>query len=209
MRGKRTRQLEVMVKKHNRPGAICQLALTGLLALTTLSGSSLELKTVLENTTITPPGRVDFREERHNQLLKEPMVLTGYLEYLETGRLRKVVETPFEEAFLIEKDQIAVERDGKTRKLGLRKSKSLTTMLRGIEAILTGQADRLESIFHYELSGTDCSWSLQLTPISQRIARHLTGLQVKGDGRSVTSIRIDLDGGEWHLMDILHTDSEP
>jgi len=181
--------------------------LIGLLALTSMRGWSLELETVLENTAVTPPARVEFREERHNPLLREPMVLTGYLEYLEPGRMRKVVNTPFREAFLVDQDRIEVERDGETRKLSLRKSKLLKTMFGGIEAILSGKPDQLASVFRYTLDGSSVAWSLQLEPISSRISRHLTALQVTGDEQSVTSIRFELRDGEWHLMEL--TGAEP
>lgn len=137
------------------------------------------------------------------------MVLTGYLEYLEAGWLRKVVESPFEEAFLIGPNQIEVERNGETRKVPLNKSKTLRTMLGGIEAILAGQTSKLEAVFRYELSGTEGAWSLQLAPLSRKISKHLTSLQVVGNDRSVTSIRFELKGEEWHLMEILNTDSDP
>lgn len=136
-------------------------------------------------------------------------MLTGYLEYLEAGRLRKVVETPFEEAFLVGPNQIEVERNGESRKVALNKSKALQTMLGGIEAILAGRADQLESVFRYELSGTESAWSLQLVPLSRKISRYLIGLQVVGDNKAVTSIRFELKGGEWHLMEILEIDSDP
>lgn len=177
--------------------------------LATPGAWSLELDAVLENTAVIPPDRVRFREERHNPMLKEPMVLTGHLEYLQVGVLRKVIETPFEEAFLIETDHIVIERGGETRKLALKRSRSLRTILGAIEAILSGEADKLASVFHYELSGTITAWSVQLTPISRRMRKQLTGLQVNGDDQSVTSIRVDLKNGEWHLMDILRNDSEP
>ena len=177
--------------------------------MTTTCGWSLELQTVLDNTTITPPARVGFREERHNQLLKEPMVLTGYLEYLEAGRLRKVVETPFEEAFLVGPGQIEIERNGKTRNVALNKSKTLQTMLGGIEAILAGRSEKLESVFRYELTGTENSWSLQLAPISRKISKHLIGLLVVGNDKAVTSIRFELKGDEWHLMEILQRETDP
>lgn len=137
------------------------------------------------------------------------MVLTGYLEYLEAGWLRKVVESPFEEAFLIGPNQIEVERNGETRKVPLNKSKTLRTMLGGIEAILAGQTSKLEAVFRYELSGTEGAWSLRLAPLSRKISKHLTSLQVVGNDRSVTSIRFELKGEEWHLMEILNTDSDP
>jgi hypothetical protein len=141
-------------------------------------------------------------------LLEVPLVLTGYLEYLEAGVLRKAIETPFQEALLVNTDHIVIERQGETRKLSLNKSRSLKTILGAIEAILAGEADKLAAVFDYELSGTAGSWSVKLTPISRRIARQLTSLQVYGDDESVTSIRVDLKDGEWHQMDILRDDPE-
>lgn len=185
------------------------LVLAASLLITTPCAWSLELAAVLENTTVTPPDRVGFREERHNSMLKEPLVLTGHLEYLRAGVLRKVIETPFEEAFLIESDLVVIERDGETRELPLKRSRSLSTILSAIEAILSGEADKLVSVFDYELSGTNDAWSVQLTPISRRMGKQLTSLQVDGDDESVTSIRIELKNGEWHLMDILRNDLQP
>ena len=188
-----------------------RLFLRVLVCLVLLAGARqtwpLELQEILDNTMITPPARIGFREERHNKMLKEALVLTGYLEYLEKGRLRKVIETPFQEALLIEVDRIVIERDGKTRTLPLSKSRSLKTMLGGIEAILAGQTDRLLHVFSYELDGTDSAWSMVLKPHSRRIARQLRALVVTGNYGSVTSIRFDLKDGEWHLMEIL--ESEP
>jgi Outer membrane lipoprotein carrier protein LolA-like len=170
---------------------------------------SLDIQTVLNSATVSPPARVGFREERHNKMLKEALILTGYLEYLEAGRLRKVVESPFQEALLIDNDRIEIERDGKTRTLSLSKSRPLQTMLGGIEAILAGQTARVERVFNYQLSGTADDWSMQLTPHSRRISKHLTGLLVTGNSAAVTSIRIDLKDGEWHLMEIVKTDPDP
>ena len=181
---------------------LCVLICLMLLPATRQSWS-LELQEILDHTMITPPARIAFREERHNKMLKEALVLTGYLEYLDEGRLRKVVETPFQEAFLIEVDRIVIERDGKTRTLPISKSRSLRTMLGGIEAILAGQTERLLQAFSYELDGTDSAWSLVLKPLSRRIARQLNALVVTGNYGSVTSIRFDLKDGEWHLMEIL------
>jgi len=178
------------------------------MALMTTCAWSLELATVLENAAVTPPSRVSFREERHNPMLREPMVLTGHLEYLSAGVLRKVIETPFEEAFLVDADHVTIERDGEIRKLAVNRSRSLKTILGAIEAILSGESDKLKSVFNYELSGTADAWSVQLTPISRRIAKRLEGLQVTGDNQSVTSIRIVLESGEWHIIDILRNDSE-
>jgi len=170
---------------------------------------ALDLRTILENSAVTAPSRVDFREERHNPMLKEPIVLTGYLEYLRPGHLRKVIETPVKETFLVTDDYIEIDRDGKTRRLPLSKSKPIRAMLGGIEAILAGQPDKLESMFHIELSGSSCSWELMLEPRSKRVASHLTHLLVKGDDETLLSIRTDMKNSEWSLMEILPTAVEP
>jgi hypothetical protein len=170
---------------------------------------ALDLETVLENTAITAPARVAFREERHNPMFKEPIVLTGYLEYLKPGYLRKVIETPFKESFLIADDHIEISRDGKVRRLSLRKGKPIQAMLGGIEALLAGQMDKLDSVFRYELTGTSSSWSLRLEPRSRAISSHLASMLVKGDEDAMSSIRVDMEKGEWSLMDILHVKVEP
>ncbi len=191
-----------------------RLVLSGLLAIcllpcVTVHAQSLDLKTVFESIAVTAPARVAFREERHNSMLKEPIVLTGYLEYLGPGHLRKVIETPFNESFLIADDKIEIDRDGKVRKLSLRKSMPLRVLLGGIEAILAGQADKLDAMFNYELSGTSCSWTLRLEPKSSKISSHLASMLVKGNEQSVASIRVDMAKGEWSLMEILHATAEP
>jgi hypothetical protein len=186
-----------------------RLIVTTLLMLVSTYGWSLDLEAVLENTAVTPPSRVGFVEQRFNRLLKEPMVLTGYLEYVEIGQLRKVIENPFAEAFFITEDYIEIERGGKTRRLSLRKSKSMRTMFGGIEAILAGQTDKLTSLFEYELSGTSDAWTIRLEPLSGRISAHLIAMLVEGDEDSANSIRLELKDGEWSLMELLHTRPEP
>lgn len=180
--------------------AFLLLAWSSLLAT---EAPQLSLDEILTRTTVIPPARVAFREERHNPMLQEPLVLTGYLEYLDAGVLRKVIESPAPQAFLIRADEVVIERDGETRRLSLSKSRVLKTMLGAIEAILAGQPENLESLFDHEISGSDDQWSVRLTPQSPRLKRQLVGLQVNGDNESTSSIRFDLKSGEWHSITIM------
>jgi len=190
------------------PRPIIRLLLLACMLLEIAPVWSLELDEVLEKAAVAPPSRVEFREERYNPMLKEPLVLTGHLEYLSDGVLRKTIETPFEESFLIESDHIIIERAGDVRTLPLKKSRSLRTILGTIEAILSGQADEIESEFTYQIGGTSRAWSVMLAPLSRGMRRQLVSLQVTGNDQSVTSIRVDLKGGEWHVMEIFHDDVE-
>lgn len=188
--------------------AITRLLLVASMLLTMAPAWSLELDVILEKAAVAPPSRVGFREERHNPMLKEPLVLTGHLEYLGDGVLRKTIATPFEESFLIESDRIVIERAGDVRTLPLKKSRSLRTILGTIEAILSGRSDRIESEFTHQIGGTARAWSVMLAPVSRSMRRQLVSLQITGNDRSVTSIRIDLKGGEWHVMEVFHDDIE-
>jgi hypothetical protein len=181
-----------------------ELLLTTYLVLgaSPVSAQTLELDTVLARVSITPPKRVSFQELRHNKMLKEELVFSGYLEYLDEGNLRKVVEYPFAETFQVEAGQIRVERGGETKILPAKRSRGLGVMLNGIEAILTGHSERLTSDFNYELSGTEDDWTLLLLPRSKRVARQLESIRVMGDTNSVTQIRLSLDHGEWHQIDL-------
>jgi hypothetical protein len=165
--------------------------------------TALELSAVLEATRVSPPAQVTFREERHNPLFEEPLLLEGHLEYLGPGALRKVIESPFQEAFLIEAGEILMRRNGETRRLPVKRSKALETVLGAIEAILAGDVERLETVFSHDITGCASDWSVELTPRSRRIGKHLSRLQITGDDSSVGRIVIDLRDGEYHVMRIL------
>jgi hypothetical protein len=195
------------MNKVRKNGYLSNYALAVILVLLVARPSwSLELTTVLQNVSVMPPARVGFREERHNELFKDALILTGYLEYFDTHRLRKVIESPFQEALLVDADRIEITRDGNVTTVSLNKSRALRTMLDGIKAILAGHDEQLMEVFNYELSGSENDWVMKLTPKSRRIAKQLNSLLVTGSSNAVTSFRFDLQGGEWHVMEIL--DSE-
>ena len=192
--------LPISPRRSTSRGARALFALAAVLLWS--PGWSSDLATILAATAVEPPARIGFREERHNPMFKEPMVLAGRLEYLDSGTLRKVVEAPFEEDILVESNRVIVTRDGETRKLSLNRSRALKTILGAIEAVLAGNQERLEESFLCEVATTDDGWSLQMTPLSKGVARRLSGLEVTGNERAVTSIRISLPNDEWHLMQI-------
>lgn len=178
-------------------------ALVALLVVLLCSpGWSADLATILAATAVEPPARIGFREERHNPMFTEPMLLEGSLEYLGSGTLRKRVEIPFEEDILVEDDRITVIRDGRTRSVSLNRSRALKAILGAIEAVLAGDQGRLEASFRCEIMASGDGWSLRMTPLSSDVAKRLSLLEVTGNEQAVTSIRISLPNDEWHLMQI-------
>jgi hypothetical protein len=182
------------------------LWVTMLLAtlLTAAPAFSTELSEVLATSRVSPPASVTFQEERHNPLFEQPLILDGYLEYVGPGRLRKVIESPFQEALSIEAGELLITRDGETHRLPVKRNKALEALLGAFEALLSGDAVRLEAVFDYQVTGDVSDWAIDLTPKSRRIGRHLSSLQVNGDSSGVGRILIRLRDGEWHVMSIRH-----
>lgn len=179
------------------------ILIAALLFAATLA-SSTELSAILKLSRVSPPARVAFREERHNPMFESPLLLEGYLEYLGPGMLGKVIESPFQEAFSIEGGEISMIRDGEARRLPVRRSKALETMLSAFEALLSGDAGRLETVFDCQISGDASEWTIDLQPKSRRVSKHLSSLRLSGDDAGVNEILINLSDGEWHVMNILH-----
>jgi hypothetical protein len=178
------------------------LTLASLLAWP-LSAPCSSIEDILNRVAISPPASVAFREERHNSMLQEPLVLSGYMEYLAPGRMKKVIETPFSEILTISENAIRIERDGKVENLSLRRSRSLRTLLRGIVAVIAGDENHLVETFELELQQSPDGWSIHFTPRSKRIARNLESMSVHGSSDVIDSIRISLAGGEWHKIELL------
>jgi hypothetical protein len=170
---------------------------------------ALELTAVFASAGITPPARVRFEEARYNPLFEVPLELSGYLEYPAPGSLHKVVEAPFSEAFRIDDGNIRMQVDGEERELPAAAGRGLEAILGAIEAILSGDVAKLETIFEYELTGAEDDWSLELTPRSRRMSRQLERLTVSGTTDSVSTIVIDLHDGERHVMEILRVSTNP
>lgn len=169
----------------------------------------LELESLLHASAITPPGEVRFREERHSPIFKEPMVLTGTLEYLEPGVLRKTVEEPFQERYTVRPDGIIIEKNGETRELPARQSELIGGFLSGLEALLSGNEEQLARHFEPCLTGSLDNWNLQLQPKGQRLSRHLQGMQVRGVDGTLRDIRVDLGDEEWQLIELLPPADSP
>lgn len=172
--------------------------------LIALPANSSELSAILATSRVAPPSSVAFQEERHNPMFEQPLVVEGYLEYVGEGVLRKVIESPFEETLSIEAGELVITRDGKTHRLPVRRNKSLEALLGAFEALLSGDATRLEAVFDHEVSGDASNWTIDLTPKSRRVGKHLSSVQVSGDSRGVGKLLIHLDDGEWHVMNIQH-----
>jgi len=183
------------------PLSVAMLFVTLLIAAPAFST---ELSAVLATSRVSPPASVAFQEERHNPMFEQPLILDGYLEYVGSGALRKVIESPFQEALSIEAGELLITRDGETHRLPVKRNKALEALLGAFEAVLSGDDASLKAVFDHEVTGDISSWTIDLKPKSRRIGKHLSSLHVSGDSNGVSRILIRLHDGEWHAMNLRH-----
>ncbi len=173
-----------------------------LLGSPIVQATELSLTTVIANAAVTPPASVAFTEQRHSAMLKEPLLLSGQLEYLSPGQMIKSIETPFRETMRVNQQSVEVSREGRTQRISLKSNRMMLALLGGIEALLAGDNSRLDADFISTLDGSECDWNLLLQPRAKRVAKHLQSIEVKGGKTSIQSIRIQFDAQEWQLMEL-------
>jgi hypothetical protein len=128
------------------------------------------------------PASIAFTETRFSPLLREPTIVSGELRYLEMRRLDRRVTSPYRETTTIDGGTVRVERDGeRTRSFALGRAPELEGFLLAFVALLAGDSSTLEDTFTLATDGdADGAWTLELTPIDERLRRRVRSIAVFG-----------------------------
>ena len=73
---------------------------------------------------------IPFTEQRTNALLTEPLQLAGEILFTEDGTLVKTITSPFSESIRISARKVEMQRDGKSRRVSLRRRPDMRCELR-------------------------------------------------------------------------------
>jgi hypothetical protein len=159
-----------------------------------------------------PPASIAFAEVRFSSLLREPLVVSGTLEYEGAGALQRHVEIPYRENTTIRDEIVRIERDGgPVRTFALRRAPELRGLLTVMSGLLTGDGSLIAAHFSVTASGDDARWRLDLTPTDDRLREHLTGIVIVGGdaephcfvlrgNRNSASIMLLGAAAGWHLQ---------
>ena len=175
-----------------------------MLYLLALAATPISLDELVAAVGARPDERVAFREERHGELFAEPLVSTGWLEYVSaTGELLKVVEHPEPATMRVTEKAIFVEREGRTRRIALGNRPELAGMFDGMRGLMEGRADVITTRFDPVIEPRGDGWRLILLPRGERLSRRLDRLVIDGIDDRVIGICTDLDDGEWHYLEFV------
>lgn len=147
-------------------------------------------------------SRARFIEEKEVPELEQPLRATGLLAWHAPDRLEKRTLEPAEELFLIQGDQVTLERPGR----GVRETISLDAapevrpLVEALRGTLAGDAARLAQHHAVTFSGTPAAWRIVLVPRSQRVRGAVQRIVLEGEGAFLRMVETQGNDGRTRLM---------
>jgi hypothetical protein len=159
--------------------------------------ATIEADTLIAKLARPAPASIAFTEVRVSPLLREPLVVSGELEFAGPASLDRHVREPYREDTSIRGESVRVEREGEPpRSFALKRAPELRGLLTGFSALLTGDVPGLKRSFDVQAQGSDESWTLQLTPLDSRARRRLQQIEITGhDSMPRCFSLLNADGG--------------
>ena len=157
------------------------LPLVTLTLLPAIPAAALDADALIAKLARPAPARIAFTEVRVSPLLREPLVVSGELEFSGPASLERHVRKPYREDTSIRGESVRVEREGEqSRSFALKRAPELRGLLTGFSSLLTGDASGLKRSFEVQAQGTEQSWMLQLVPLDARARKRLQKLEIVG-----------------------------
>lgn len=162
---------------------------------------ALDLGTLMARMAAVRERHALFREEKRFSALSQTLVSTGRLFYRHPSFLEKRTEAPLFERLVVDADQVTIDtvEEGR-RTFTLGQAPELRALVDAVRAPLSGDLPALRRSFEPRLSGSWSAWSLDLTPLEDRVVRMLRRVSLSGSGTDVTeTLSIQANGDEMAL----------
>lgn len=147
-------------------------------------------------------GEARFSEQRFVSGLDQTLRFSGTLSFTAPDRLARYTVSPRAESFVVEGNQVTLERGGRTRALALDTQPELAAMVAALRGTLTGDATVLQRHFDLALRGGRAQWSLTLTPLEVRLLGVVREVRIDGRLAELHTVEIQLADGDRSVMTI-------
>ncbi len=164
------------------------------------AAGSLDPASLLARIAAARSVRVRFVEHKHLKLLDAPVVSSGTLRYDPPGRLEKRTESPHAETMVLQDDRLILERDGRTRSIGVDQLPAVGALVGGLRDVLAGDAGALGTRFRLVAQGTDAAWQLVLLPSDPELGALVSRILIEGGGARVARIEVLQADGDRSSM---------
>jgi hypothetical protein len=178
------------------------LLLAAALALVAGPAAALELPELMKLLAQRRSGEARFSEQRFVSGLDQTLRFAGTLSFTAPDRLARHTQTPRPESFVVEGNQLTLERGGRTRALALDAQPELAAMVTAMRGTLSGDASALRQHFKPAVRGSRAQWSLTLVPLEYRLLGVVREVRIDGRLADVQTVEVQLADGDRSVMTI-------
>jgi hypothetical protein len=147
-------------------------------------------------------GEARFVEQRFVSVLDQTLTYTGTLSFTAPDRLARHTLTPRPESFVVEGNQLTLQRGERVRRLALDNVPELAAMVEAMRGTLSGDGTALKRYFKPTVQGAASRWTLTLVPIDFRLLGVVRQLRIDGQRADVRVVELQLADGDRSVMSI-------
>ena len=173
-----------------------------LLALASLPALAFELPDLMAQLAQRQSGEARFTEQRFVAGLDQTLRSSGTLSFKAPERLARHTLAPRPESFVVEGNQITLERGGRVRQASLDTVPEMGALVAAIRGTLTGNAAVLRQHFKANVGGNAAHWTLTLLPLDERLGGTVRELRLEGQQADLLRVEVQLSDGDRSVMNI-------
>lgn len=177
-------------------------ALAALLSLSAPALAAFDVAALMKRLAATEEVRASFVERKHSPVLVASIDSSGTLLYRRPDVVEKNVAKPRAQRLRILRDEVLIERDGRTRRIAFASQPAVAAFAASLRGVLSGDAAVLERYFRLQVSGDETRWSLELTPAEASVASFVERIVVGGRGGRVERIETFEASGDRTVLEI-------
>jgi outer membrane lipoprotein-sorting protein len=147
-------------------------------------------------------GEARFAEERFVSGLDRTLNYTGTLSFSAPDRLERQTVTPRRESFVVEGNQLTLQRGERVRRLPLDSVPELAAMAAAMRGTLSGDGSALRRHFKATVDGSAARWTLTLVPLDFRLLGVVRLLRIDGLLADVRVVELQLADGDRSVTTI-------
>lgn len=147
-------------------------------------------------------GDARFVEERFVSVLDQTLRYTGTLSFHAPDRLARTTLTPRPESFVVEGNQLTLQRGERVRRLALDSVPELAAMVTALRGTLGGDGSALQRYFRPTVQGAAARWTLTLVPLDSRLLGVVRLLRIDGQHAEPRVVELQLADGDRSVMTI-------
>ena len=178
------------------------LGLFVLLSMMATHAAPLTLEGLMNKMQAVKSRQAIFNEKRSLQMLEEPLLSSGVLNYQYPNHLEKITRQPKQETLNITDNSIILTTRGKTRSIPLKSYPALWGFVESIRATLAGDRATLQKFYQIQLSGEEQNWSMVLIPKNKDMAWQVRRINLKGKQAFLQSMEVIETSGDESLLSI-------